>query len=261
MPPKTGKKVRPPAKKTPESRHNQCTPSCTISESSRRSLKDLFVGWVEHLALCPSMVEPWQELPLSEAGKYRGCRWAEQHPGFQQLCPCITCTERRLAQGWTLRSDERLYAQEPLVLLEASCACHATSKQVEVEVQTEITGDIASGAWPDQANLQAPEVVLPAVEVVEKKSEEPLVQDAESDLSEDSLPSFDVAKNYPQAKLDVASQPMHNNQKKSKSKSRKARRKKLKAHYESVQDRPLLPFTRVENPTFVPDHQSQQMEE
>jgi len=76
--------------------------------------------------MCPSMLEPFKEETQEIEGLYRPCSYFHISEGFETSCPCSNCSSRRGMQGWKLRSSEKLYGREPLVLINAQCLCHGT---------------------------------------------------------------------------------------------------------------------------------------
>ena len=125
--------------------HNQCTQPCTISGSLPNEpldLKEEYKIYVQDLCLCPSVIGPFEALPLEALGKFRGCSFAALNDAASlPCCPCVVCVER---QGAGRRRDGQLiYSQEPLVAIDADCLCHAEPVHAghalvsNAEVQTE----------------------------------------------------------------------------------------------------------------------------
>ena len=129
--------------------HNQCKQPCTISGSlPMEPLKKEYSAFVPDLCLCPSMVSPFEELPVAALGQYRICSYADQHEGaFHMCCPCVGCTTRCAAAGYDGQRG-RIFCHEPLVLVDAVCLCHGedqpadgqpdSAEMCDKEVQTEL---------------------------------------------------------------------------------------------------------------------------
>ena len=152
------------------------------------------------------MVAPFEALPLDAVGRYRGCSFAALNDAaFRPSCPCVVCAERQSAGG---HKRDLVYAQEPLVLLDAGCLCHGAPVHAEVcdvQVQTDSVEllSVAVQVETDELNLQ----------VVDSEVE---VEDVKVDNVQVKKPSQSLL--------------------------RRQRRKKTKQILQSKADAPLLPF-------------------
>lgn len=218
-----------PAQKVGDTQlHNQCTCACTISTKLPAHMANQKIP----LVLCPSMVDPYTGLPDIAAGQYQACSFAAgRDHGFEQMCPCVVCCDRRVSQGWPLvPTNWGLYAKEPLLHLKPFCLCHGgaavhcnavglTEDSVAVQAAVEKeAGSLVTIAVQTDVNLRDIEAADGMQVDVSDSEESP------------TLPSYAAAAKLPKA--EIASKP-------TKSSKRRKRRKQLEADRKKP---PLQPF-------------------
>ena len=203
-------------------KHNQCTQPCTISGMLPKEPlatwdpKEENKAYVQDLVLCPSMVRPFEPLPLELRGKLRGCKFSELEASFSDCFPCQVCVERHDADG--RRPGKLFFTREPLVLVDASCLCHGVPESAghaqvsNAEVQTDIVEFTSVAVQVDEEEL--------CMQVSESEGGEP-----PHGAVQPGAPA-DAQVNEVKVKI-------------SQSKLRKERRRKLQ---ESKSSAPLLPF-------------------